>query len=190
MPGSGPLHCIIVNLRRLTMCRESKRKCLHCRDGFQPDHRNQKRQRYCFKPDCRKASKTASQRRWLGKPENQDYFKGADHVRRVQAWRNANPGYRRKKEALQDSCSTQLTVNADKNSNKNTPEQQNRSLLQDPLIMQHPLLIGLLANLTGHVLQDDIARSASRFVKLGLDILSGQPNLRGGQHDYQTNHSP
>jgi len=47
---------------------------------------------------CRKASKRASQARWLNKPENRDYFCGSDHVRRVQAWRKDHPGYWRKKK--------------------------------------------------------------------------------------------
>ena len=37
--------------------------------------------------------KEASQKRWLRKPENQNYFRGPENVRRVQEWRIANPGY-------------------------------------------------------------------------------------------------
>ena len=48
-------------------------------------------------PECRKASKTASQKRWLQKPENQDYFCGPENVKRVQLWREDNPGYWRGK---------------------------------------------------------------------------------------------
>ncbi|MEA3292074.1 MAG: LysR substrate-binding domain-containing protein [Pseudomonadota bacterium] len=60
------------------MKQKRRRKCLHCRDLIRPDPRNLRHQRHCSKPDCRKASKRASQRRWLAKPENQDYFKGAE----------------------------------------------------------------------------------------------------------------
>jgi hypothetical protein len=42
------------------------------------------------------ASKKSSQRRWLRKPENYEYFCGEQHVDRVQAWRAQNPGYWRK----------------------------------------------------------------------------------------------
>ncbi len=44
-----------------------------------------------FRPACRAASKKASQQRWLAKlAENQDYFRGPQHVRRfVQVWRVA-----------------------------------------------------------------------------------------------------
>ena len=53
-----------------------KRKCPHCKTFFHLDYRNVTRQRFCSKPDCRQASKADSQRRWLEKPENLDYFKG------------------------------------------------------------------------------------------------------------------
>ena len=51
-----------------------KRQCRCCKDIFIPDYRNAKKQAYCSKPECRKASKSASQRRWSKK--NPDYFKG------------------------------------------------------------------------------------------------------------------
>lgn len=71
-------------------------KCAHCQRPFRPDPRNAWRQRYCAHSECRAASKAASQRRWLGKPENRDYFRGPEHVERVRAWRKAHPGYGRR----------------------------------------------------------------------------------------------
>ncbi len=70
-----------------------KYKCQHCNRLFHPDHRNVARQRFCSKPECRQASKVDSQRRWLQKPDNLDYFRGSDNVKRVQLWRQQNPGY-------------------------------------------------------------------------------------------------
>ena len=58
------------------MKRGRRRKCLCCGGLFRPDPRNRRHQRYCSQPACRKASKAASQRRWLGKPDNRDYFRG------------------------------------------------------------------------------------------------------------------
>ena len=43
----------------------TKRKCQHCKTFFDPDPRSAGRQHYCATPACRKASKAASQRRWL-----------------------------------------------------------------------------------------------------------------------------
>ncbi len=92
--------------------RTRKRKCPCCGVFFTPDHRNRRRQRYCSKPECRKAAKAASQKRWLNKPENRDYFRGPHNVHRVQEWRKAHPGYYRKKtEALQDHLSGKALEN-------------------------------------------------------------------------------
>ncbi len=59
------------------MRKSRKPKCAHCKQLFRPDPRNVKRQKYCSQPECRKASKAASQKKWLEKPENQDYFQGS-----------------------------------------------------------------------------------------------------------------
>lgn len=74
------------------MKRGRRRKCLCCGDLFRPDPRNRHHQVYCSQPACRKASKAASQRRWLAKPDNRDYFRGPESVARVQAWRAAHGG--------------------------------------------------------------------------------------------------
>ena len=91
------------------MRRRRRRKCLNCGELFRPNPRNVHHQRYCSEPPCRKASKAASQARWLAKPQNRDYYRGPAHTERVRAWRAANPGYwRRRRRALQDRSSTQV----------------------------------------------------------------------------------
>lgn len=124
----------------------TRKKCCHCKELFLPDARNFRWQRYCDKPGCRKASKADSQRRWLQKPENRDYFSGPEHVARVQRWREAHPGYWRRAKARPVA-------------------------LQDLLIIQPAVLIGLIAQLTGSTLQDDIALATRRMQQLGNDIL-------------------
>lgn len=84
--------------------RNKKVKCLNCSILFLPDHRNRGRQQYCSEPSCRKASKAASQKRWLDKPGNQDYFRGSKCVQRVQDWRQSHPGYWRRKERSADNA--------------------------------------------------------------------------------------
>jgi hypothetical protein len=74
--------------------KNKRRRCLHCRQLFHRHPRTRTQQKYCSAPTCRGASKKASQQRWLRKPENQDYFCGAQHVNRVQAWREKSPKYR------------------------------------------------------------------------------------------------
>jgi hypothetical protein len=83
----------------------SKRQCRCCKESFSPNYRSAKRQMYCDKPECRKASKAASQRRWT--KNNPNYFKGSDNVERVREWRRVNPGRQRRKGSgpvLQDNC--------------------------------------------------------------------------------------
>jgi hypothetical protein len=156
-----------------------KLKCKHCKMLFPPDPRNATRQHYCSKPPCRKASKSASQKQWLDKPENQDYFRGPDNVARVQSWRKAHPGYWRRKQkrsadALQDPLNQQPSVNTEDSTDFA------HYALQDSLILQPAVLIGLIAQLTGYALQDDIAMAARRMQQLGNDIVN--PHLKGERH--------
>lgn len=159
-----------------------KIKCRHCKRLFVPDPRNRSRQKYCDKEECRKASKSASQKKWLNKPENQAYFRGPDHVKRVQEWRKKNPGYWKSKnkkasDALQDSLTTQPSENKeDKDHFADTP-------LQDFLNTQSAVIIGLISNFIGSALQDDIAETLLRMQQSGQDILYPKPQHKGGTHD-------
>ncbi len=164
-----------------------RKKCCNCKDLFIPDPRNAKRQKYCRKPKCRKASKVASQKRWLQKPENQDYFRSPENVKRVQQWREANPGYchrkrKNKQDALQDRLISQPTENNDDN------VQFAHDALQDFLIAQPPVLLGLIANFTGTALQDDIAMTLQRLQKLGQDIVTNLTHSKGGHYGIQGSH--
>ena len=69
----------------------AQRKCCHCKTFFVPDPRNRHHQRYCGLPACRQASKAASQKRWEGRPENRDYYRGPEKVAKVRAWRRRTP---------------------------------------------------------------------------------------------------
>jgi len=164
-----------------------KRICLHCHIYFRPDPRNLWKQKYCSHPECRKASKSASQKKWLNKPENHVVYGGAENVKRVQEWRKQNPGYWRRpgkqKKPLQENSSLQTTTQ------QSVPLQTGRNALQDFIINQPSVLWGLLAHLTGSALQDDIALTALRMQQLGEDILH-QP-CKGGHHvDLQTTDLP
>ncbi|MHB0991533.1 MAG: hypothetical protein ACYC0M_09685 [Burkholderiales bacterium] len=158
-------------------------KCLFCEKLFRADRRNAKHQKYCSEPDCRKASKAASQRAWLAKSDNQDYFSGPENVARVQAWREIHPGYWRRPveqrlaelDALQDVLMAQPVETTQDSVNLN------QVALQDLLSSQQAVLIGFIAHFTGSALQDDIVRSTRHLVKLGQDILTGRVG-----NDHQT----
>lgn len=160
-----------------------RRKCKHCKQLFYPDPRNKKRQKYCSEPECRIASKKASQRRWLGKSKNRDYFSGPTQVIRVQQWREKNPGYwkrpRLKGDALQDSLSENTVKNQD------VKMELNPDALQDLLMEQHTVLLGLIAHLTGSALQDSIAVTTRHLKELGQDFLEQTHFFKGGSHDQE-----
>jgi len=152
----------------------SKRcKCANCHRRFRADPRNAWHQRYCKEPACRAASKAASQLRWLDKPENRDYFRGPEHVARVRAWRDEHPGYATRPACtppgapLQDLVSTQVPEAAGKNEDQPALKPVGAVALQDLLMHQPIVLIGLLAHLSDSTLQDDIALAGRRLLQLG-----------------------
>jgi len=165
------------------MPRSGTRKCLHCHTFFKPHPRSKGRQKYCSHPDCQKARKRLSHQKWLKKPPNQNYFRGPDNVRRVQQWRAKNPGYSKKVPSssdntppLQDPLITQATENKEKN------DVLKPDTLQDVLMVQPFVLIGLIAHLTGSALQDDIVRTSRKLQQLGEDFLHN-PNSNKGDYD-------
>ena len=160
-----------------------RHKCKHCRKLFYPDPRNSTRQKYCSEPECREASKKASRRRWLQKPENRDYFRCPENVIRVQQWRSENPRYWAKppsrKNALQDSLSENLKKN------QAVKLALNPDALQEILMEQHTVLFGLIAHLTGSALQDHISMTTRRLKELGRDFLAQNNFFKGGRHDLE-----
>jgi hypothetical protein len=146
-----------------------KRKCKHCHTFFLPDARNARHQQYCWKAGCRRASKAASRRKWLKKPENQDYFRGPENVRRVQQWRAAHPGYRRHKRSTSKTALQDLLIAQPAENNKDTDRLESAAL-QDLLTAQPFVLLGLIANFTGTALQDNIDITLRRLQQLGRDI--------------------
>lgn len=159
------------------MRRTRRRKCLCCGELFRADPRNRGRQKYCPKPACRQASKSASQRRWLKKPENEGYFTGPLHAGRVRAWRAQHPGYWRRPAgagggALQDPSCRQVV---DRSVDSFT------LALQDLCRSQATVLIGLIAHLTGSPLQEHILATSRRLLQLGQDILGTAPRAHADQ---------
>lgn len=109
------------------MGRTRRLKCRHCRELFTPNHRNKHKHKHCSRPVCRKASKAASQKKWLAKEENKTYFSGPDNVYRVQQWRSRNPGYWKKRQLEREPLQDHLTGN-------NKEKQKDRcKLAKEPL---------------------------------------------------------
>ncbi len=152
-----------------------KRKCRRCNELFSPNYRSAKRQMYCDKPECRKASKAASQRRWVKK--NPTYFTGSDNVERVREWRRDNPGRQRCKgsgKQLQDNCDQITDAKQDVIPPLLIEPPEPPALppvLQDFCIAQHPIIIGIISHLIGSLLQDDIAATTRHLEQLGQDVI-------------------
>jgi hypothetical protein len=127
--------------------------CLCCKTLFSLDARNQRHQKYCGARACRQASKRASQRQWLQKPANQDYFRGPANVERVRQWRKQNPHYWKRSE-------------------------QGAGTLQDLLTEQGPLLVGLISQLVDSPLQEHIEQTVRRLVSQGLSVLGMKPGTQ------------
>ena len=152
-------------------------KCLNCNELFVANYRSRERQRFCSKADCQKARKRASQKAWLAKPENQNYFRDAEHAARIRQWQKAHPDYwknsaRRRRRTLQDACQPQPVANKEL-----TPECPARTL-QDLCSLPTPLFIGLISMWSGSTLQDDIALTARQLVTKGQDILGLSPGIK------------
>ena len=175
------------------MAKVGQRKCLNCDDLFDPDVRNRIRQHYCSKPDCRHASKLASQARWLAKPQNMDYFCAPMHVERVQAWRLAHPACSRAKPtrsakaaALQAPLIAQVPDSIEESPIRaEMPESSDSAALQDLLNAPTPVLAGLIAHLFDVTSQDDIASTTRRLVQMGHDLMD-----RSRHENRQTSASP
>jgi hypothetical protein len=164
-----------------------RKKCRNCKRLFIPDHRNRDRQNYCKSPACRKASKAYSQKKWLQKPENKNYFKGPLNTQRVREWRKRNPSYWRRnssnnQDALQDPLNGQVTEINENSSNFAD------IALQDLLTVQPAVFIGLISKFIGSSLQDDIARTILLMQQSGQEILFYQPQAKGGDHDIKNPH--
>jgi len=149
-------------------------KCLNCNEKHTADPRNRWHQRYCPKPECRRASKASSQLQWSQKPGNENYFRGAVNTERSRQWRKDHPDYWRNKKSVpqvaqQDVLKSQVAA-------KETVVQTELPFaLQDVCLAQPALLVGLISIMTGHEKQDDIALSARLFLSRGEDILRMAP---------------
>lgn len=106
----------------------------------------------------------------MGKPENENYFRGVENIERVRQWRKEHPGYWRRKKSGKEDALQDLCIEQDAGSKQ-------VGNLSDPDALQHlcrgqpALLVGIISMMTGHGLQEDIAASARSFLTRGEDIL-------------------
>lgn len=167
----------------MRMHRRGQCKCLNCAEFYAPDVRNRGRQRYCGKPECRQASKRASQRRWGEKPENREHFSGTWNTERVRAWRKANPGYWRRSRS-KNPAALQETLIPQASEGEGEGNQDGKVALQDLLRSQDPLVLGLVIHIADLALQEDIVGVAQRLITKGRAMMGGRPG--GPDYDKKT----
>jgi hypothetical protein len=159
---------------------EGRRKCRHCKAFFQAEPRNRHHQRYCGRPECRRASKAASQRKWERQPENRDYYCGSEKAEKVRAWRAAHPGYWKRSREPSVALPEILVAQAAEVKGEATPD--DASALPEIWAAQDPLLVGLIAHFTGVALPEDIVVVANRLVARG-QALMGRTNHENRKTD-------
>ena len=151
--------------------RRIRRKCRNCRTFFQPDYRNQDRQLYCSQPTCQQASKRTSQQRWANRGSNRDYFRGSEHVERVKRWREAHPGYWKRRKPVPDQSQAADSQSVNPEQGSCNVRGSDLGTLQDlcpPLsLAQDPAFLGLISLVTGSTLQEDIAATARQVLLRG-----------------------
>lgn len=137
---------------------------------FIPEYRSAGRQRYCGRPECRKASRRESQRKWVQKAGNSAYHAGEAPADRVKAWRAAHPGYwRRRSNAVEKTVRTRTEL-----SSLLAPFalQDPCRALQDSWNPHVTALIGLIAWVRGTALQNVIADDLHDIMFAGRAILN------------------
>lgn len=175
------------------MTRRRRRKCRHCGQLYKPDPRNRWHQNYCSAPACQQASKRASYWRWAHSALGRRYARRPEHTRHVRDWRAAHPRYwkrrRKKPVALPDVLIPQsLVPSEDKPKLMGAPPTISVALpdelsspasncdalkplaLPDLLFLESPAWLGLIAQLTGVALPENIDAFTRRLILLGRQI--------------------
>lgn len=155
------------------MQQKRQRKCKHCHELYHPDHRVH-HQKYCSAPACQKASKLASQARWLSNPKNRNYFLGKVNVLRTQAWRKKHPKYWRRR-CPKRSNALQEMINRQPVDYKQDKRALFGDALQEMRLTQPSVVVGLISELTGSALQDEIVGALRKMQARGQAILGMVP---------------
>ena len=159
-----------------------KRKCRHCRGFFVPDYRHVDRQRYCSKPPCTQASKADASGAGCKNPTititsaaptmSNGCSYGDRSIRAI--------GDARRRRPLRRPCVTR-DLHAASYSSQSVSENfaaPPPNALQDSFFLQPAVFVGLIAQLSGCALQEDIAVAVRRLQQLGRDILDRPPNAQ------------
>lgn len=154
------------------------RNCLNCKRLFDPDYRHRHNQFYCTKPACKKVRQAANLQRWRERPENQDFWRAPWNIERVQAWRIAHPEYWKRvkrKQVADRGVALQIAmksaqVSEDKLVSSGSASDCVTNRVPVDMKTQDPVLVGLIAQLTGDTLQNAIYQTTARLYEKGQSI--------------------
>jgi hypothetical protein len=118
------------------------------------------RQRYCSRPACAKFSKAASLKKWRSQGDNKKTYSGLPDLVRMQEWRQAHPGYSRRRSRI------------GKGRGEDSFHEFARNFAsRDEIDTQFYLVVGLISHLTEVASRDEIASEIRRLTLLGHGIL-------------------
>lgn len=164
-----------------------QRPCLHCGELFTPSPANRSRQKYCTKPECQKVRATRSHKEWLKK--NPKHFTGSANVFNVQEWRKLHPGYWKKKKNGSGKAKASTKGNGNGKGGFCPGNECDTCLALKVLAQRNPLIIGMLAKLSGLALKDSIFEELERLVDIGRGILAQETTTPPNDNRAKTNHA-
>lgn len=151
------------------MKRPLPHKCLHCKEFFLSDYRNRRHQKYCSKEACQRESHRRAQAKYRVTPKGKRYETKEDVAERVRKSRARRREARAAEEVvLRDDCDPEVVEREE--------DKGGRVVLRDDCLDQNPLIIGLIAQVSG-VLRDDIATTVKRLHSRGQMILGKGPGI-------------
>ncbi len=152
-----------------------KRICRHCREAFEPAPQAYHRQKFCGKPECRKASQVTAYQEW--RIRHPDEHEGRTGVLRMQEWRKEFADRERRRRAerrkLQKASDCATSAGCGRGLS-------GRNLLVLPNVLHNPdqanaLVVGLIAHVFGCVLPNEIATVTRKLISKGAKILAKRP---------------
>lgn len=136
------------------------RHCHHCGKKFEVNPRIGSRHRHCAAPQCRRIAKRKSQERWLSKPENAGYFRGAANALRSRLWRAANPKRRPRGQRM-----------AERLLSKELHAALKACGVQEMNDRQLALMLGVVSLLARSCAQESIAAKIRKLMLAGYAVL-------------------
>lgn len=144
--------------------------CTVCHNPFVPSKYSGSRQKVCPDAACRKIAKKQRQSDWQAR--NPEYFRGPENVERVREWRRNHPDWREKQRAAREARRAKSSPRA---KSCNTPEPGPARLQDLAPDAQTALLVGLVALVSGSVLQDEVHGTLNECLRRGGDFLRPAP---------------